>query len=142
MAEDGDQGVKLPGLGLAMDHEPLLAKRYPHAISDSYMVLSKGVSLRERRMMEFIGNITDKPNWDRKVFDDTIVGKWKEEAKIVPFEDDDGDVYLTDFMFDSVSAKFSCMVQCTNSLVSALRSCVTRRLDSKKSALSTCLMPR
>ena len=31
-------------------------------------------------MMELMNRLTDKPNWDQKIFDETIVAKWKEEA--------------------------------------------------------------
>ena len=31
-------------------------------------------------MMAIMDKITDKPDWDRKVFDDTIVHKWRQEA--------------------------------------------------------------
>ena len=30
--------------------------------------------------MAIMDKITDKPDWDKKVFDDTIVQKWRQEA--------------------------------------------------------------
>ncbi|KAM3424135.1 hypothetical protein BST61_g11319 [Cercospora zeina] len=51
--------------------------RFPNAISDWS---GTPLTLRERRMMALMGEITDKPEWDRKVFDDKIVAKWRAEA--------------------------------------------------------------
>ena len=49
----------------------------------------------------FISTISDKPEWDRKVFDDAIVAKWREEAMNMPRVDDD-DVYMSERMFENV----------------------------------------
>lgn len=53
-------------------------------------------------MLDFMNTITDKPEWDRKVLDETIVAKWKEEAMKMPHVQDD-DVYMTDMMFENAS---------------------------------------
>ncbi|RDB28238.1 hypothetical protein Hypma_001499 [Hypsizygus marmoreus] len=37
-------------------------------------------SLREIAMMQLMNQLTDKPDWDRKVFDDKIVSLWKAEV--------------------------------------------------------------
>lgn len=98
----------LPGFGLPLVNLPQWhpwrvederkRERLPHAISDH--VASKGVTLRERRMLEFIGQISDKPEWDRKVFDESIVVKWKEEA--YRFVEELDDKFLSEKMFDFV----------------------------------------
>lgn len=31
-------------------------------------------------MMAIMNKITDKPDWDKKVFDESIVRKWRQEA--------------------------------------------------------------
>lgn len=36
--------------------------------------------MREYMIMELVNTITDKPNWQQKAFDDTIVAKWRAEA--------------------------------------------------------------
>lgn len=54
--------------------------------------------------MGFINQISDKPNWEEKVFDETIVAKWKEEAKMASHQNLDGDVFLSDKMFENVSS--------------------------------------
>jgi len=33
-------------------------------------------------MIQMMNEITDKPDWDVKVFDPAITAKWREEAKI------------------------------------------------------------
>lgn len=38
-------------------------------------------------MMAIMDRLTDKPEWHRKVFDDAIVSKWKQEAMAVPDEE-------------------------------------------------------
>ena len=38
------------------------------------------MTLRERCMLTFVNSITDKPDWNRKVFEEEILTKWKVEA--------------------------------------------------------------
>ena len=63
----------------------------------------EGSTLRELCMLAFMNEITDKPSWHTKVFDEVIVAKWKEEAlefdwdSIVEFGD------FTEAMFEYVS---------------------------------------
>ncbi|KAJ5728989.1 uncharacterized protein N7483_003497 [Penicillium malachiteum] len=58
----------LPGFTLPLDFTP---KVMPHAW---------GVKVhREILMMRIMNTITDKPEWDRKVFDEEILSKWREE---------------------------------------------------------------
>ncbi|KAE8383099.1 hypothetical protein BDV26DRAFT_287885 [Aspergillus bertholletiae] len=71
-------------------------QRFPHALRESCH--SEGISVRERRMLDFIDKITDKPEWERKVFDEDIVDKWRNEA--VVFDDRLFDYYLSTAMFD------------------------------------------
>ena len=35
-------------------------------------------------MMSIMDRLTDKPGWHKKVFDETIVSKWREEALSIP----------------------------------------------------------
>ena len=101
---DPDQ-TKLPGFGLPIDYLPKWSKgdtttRFPHAIAD--YVATEGVTVRERRMLAFIDNITDKPEWEHKVFDEGIVAKWREEGNV--FDEESQDVLLSAPMFDYVSS--------------------------------------
>ena len=60
---DDERRIKLPGFGLNIDHLPVWDrsdkewKRFPHAIADA--LASAGVTIRERRMLEFVNQITD-----------------------------------------------------------------------------------
>lgn len=62
MTTDDDR-IQLPGFGLPIDDMPTWKKgeedwnRYPHAIADC--LASVGVTVRERRMLEFINLISD-----------------------------------------------------------------------------------
>lgn len=87
--------VKAPGFGLKVDGKDA-RPRFPNAISGWR---SNGVPVREQRMLAFIDRISDKPNWETKVFDETILAKWREEASARP-EDLNGDVVLSEEMFD------------------------------------------
>ncbi|EME38963.1 hypothetical protein DOTSEDRAFT_75612 [Dothistroma septosporum NZE10] len=51
--------------------------RFPNALSDWS---ATPLMLRERMMIAFMAQITDKPEWTRKIFDGEIVGKWRREA--------------------------------------------------------------
>ncbi|KAK1833711.1 hypothetical protein QBC39DRAFT_254200 [Podospora conica] len=93
---------QFPGLGLPVHHQPkpdsaTAGFLFPLAIDRSWV--SMGVTLREMRMLSFMGQITDKPDWDTKVFDETIVSRWRAEADARPAEPD-GDVYMSKAMFD------------------------------------------
>jgi hypothetical protein len=97
--------LRMPGFGLPVDTLFTQKNRYtgrnhlPHAITD--YVSSNGITLRERRMLEFIGQITDKPNWTSKVFDKEIIAKWKGEGvrwdASLP---EAGDWWLSETMFE------------------------------------------
>lgn len=60
------------------------------------------LTLRERTMIAFMGEITDKPEWARKVFDEEIVGKWRKE-RAEKEEKSEPERALTEKMFDYVS---------------------------------------
>jgi len=45
---------------------------------------SKLLPVRELAMMHIMDQLTDKKDWEKKVFDDTIVSKWREEALAMP----------------------------------------------------------
>ena len=48
--------------------------------------LSELIQVREVMMMMLMDALTDKPNWHEKVFDDTIVAKWRNETMAEPEE--------------------------------------------------------
>ncbi|KAF8647080.1 hypothetical protein AX16_006914 [Volvariella volvacea WC 439] len=74
---------QLPGFGLPVNHAPE-GFTFPNSTdlaqtgrSDSAL---PPLMLREIAMLQIMNLITDKPEWDKKVFNDEIVSKWKEEA--------------------------------------------------------------
>ena len=67
--------INLPGFGLPVNYQP--DKRFPNAVLDWSGTI---LTVRELNMMAIMDRITDKPDWDKKVFDDTILQKWRQEA--------------------------------------------------------------
>jgi hypothetical protein len=88
---------QFPGFGLPVEHDNKAG--FPLAINQGWS--SDGVTVREKRMMEFINQITDKPGWEDKIFDEEIVARWRAEADVRP-EELEGDVYLSKEMFNFV----------------------------------------
>jgi hypothetical protein len=91
--------MSLPGLNVPIQYLP--TPRFQHAIAD--MVNTEPITVREIRMLDFVNQITEKPNWESKVFEQTIVAKWKEEASQTIKIGDFDDVVLSEEMFDLVS---------------------------------------
>ncbi|KAJ2936723.1 hypothetical protein H1R20_g369, partial [Candolleomyces eurysporus] len=56
-------------------------------------------TLREFSMLQFMNSLTDKPLWDKKIFDAEIVKKWRTETVDSP------DVNMTNLMFDHCIAE-------------------------------------
>jgi len=69
--------IALPGIGLPLNQYSALPTEgrcgywYEHALP---------VTVRERVMIAIMATLKDKPDWERKVFDDLIVGRWRAEA--------------------------------------------------------------
>ncbi|KAI0427009.1 hypothetical protein F5Y09DRAFT_45309 [Xylaria sp. FL1042] len=102
MGSDSSRLV-LPGFGKHVTYpEKRRGRSFLHALEYAWRFQSVGVKIREIRMMEFMNQITDKPEWDRKVFDEEIVNAWRKEAMGpgVQEMDIDGDIYMTEKMFD------------------------------------------
>lgn len=70
--------VQLPGFGL-----PLAQKSpFPSATEDWQ---ANPLTVRERMMIGLMATLKDKLGWERKVFDENIVRKWRTEA-LVPVQ--------------------------------------------------------
>lgn len=67
--------IKLPGFGLPVNYRP--DECFPSAVMDWSGTI---LTVRELNMMAIMDKITDKPDWDKKVFDETILSKWRQEA--------------------------------------------------------------
>lgn len=74
----------LPGFGLPLDEEPEFDDMFPVmrlASQDSGRTwLARTLTIREVLMLAFVEEITNKPEWWRKVKDTSITNKWKSEA--------------------------------------------------------------
>ena len=89
--------VKFPGFGLPVNYRP--KKRFPNAVLDWSGTM---LTVRELNMMAIMDKITDKPDWDKKVFDDTVVDKWRQEALATEAEGID----VSEMMLDWVGTAF------------------------------------
>ncbi|KAH7066433.1 hypothetical protein BKA63DRAFT_161543 [Paraphoma chrysanthemicola] len=81
------QRIKLPGFGLP--HDSWNVEDSCDDILDLSAVEGwqhDVLTIRERCMLFFINEITDKPDWFRKVHDEQILAKWKQEAQDVDWE--------------------------------------------------------
>lgn len=92
--------LRVPGFGMQIDADlqedsvrrQLLDKNVPWATLRDEAYFAEGIegwqgkrlTAREVAMLGLMESITDKPNWDAKVFDDTVVGKWRVEALALP----------------------------------------------------------
>ncbi|CAK9780255.1 hypothetical protein CC85DRAFT_283331 [Cutaneotrichosporon oleaginosum] len=74
-------------------------RRFPSAVLEDEWK-SNTPTMRERAMMRVIDLLTDKPNWEEKVADETIVAKWRAEALALPLKQG-----FSDAMFDFVVAE-------------------------------------
>jgi len=110
--QSGSKALELPGLGLPVDFMPGDEKHFPVLVgldTDSHEVYkfqAATLLTREACMLKVMDDLTDKPEWWRKVNDGAIVSKWKTEALSM-----DWDAYrpyadFTPRMFDAVSFPF------------------------------------
>lgn len=78
-----------PGLGLPLRHNPQDEFGfYPIGAHGScYGADSDLLPVRELAMMSVMDKLTDKPDWEKKVFDEDIVSKWRKEALAIPDAD-------------------------------------------------------
>jgi len=74
--------IRLPGFGIGLDYMP--KSRFPTAVLDWQ---ASFLAVRELCMLNFVEQITNKPEWPRKVSDEAIVARWKDEALNCDWED-------------------------------------------------------
>jgi hypothetical protein len=93
--------------------------RFPNAISDWG---GMPLMVRERNMMAVMDRLTDKPEWDRKIFDEEILAKWKKEVMVM-FKDEPPEKQFSEDMWGYVSdlcdpaepsSSFSVLKKCEN----------------------------
>ncbi|CAA7260755.1 unnamed protein product [Cyclocybe aegerita] len=84
----------LPGFGQPMNYYPDgkgKDRPFPSVLNPTDMNQSRTIleltTLREFKMLQIMNQITDKPNWNIKVFDEAVAEKWKSEALALTNED-------------------------------------------------------
>lgn len=82
-------------LGLPLLGEPFEQESHLPTAGDWF---ASPLTVRERSMLCLMLALKDKPEWDRKVFDDTIVAKWRKEA--MEFDPDRKYEKLTNIEYD------------------------------------------
>lgn len=68
---------ELPGFGKEYDELHEQTERFSALESWEHFPM---LTLRERWMLDFMNQVTDKPDWNRKVFDEEIIAHWKQET--------------------------------------------------------------
>ena len=69
--------IKLPGFGHPINYQAPGMGASSDAVMDWY---GQALTVRELKMIELMNQITEKPDWNRKVFDENITQKWRQEA--------------------------------------------------------------
>ncbi|KAJ4015533.1 hypothetical protein NW752_006993 [Fusarium irregulare] len=117
-----------PGLGLYLRHHDQDGRGdghngevYPIGIhQDSYGSTSEMLLVREVAMMIVMNQLTEKPDWHIKVFDDVIAEKWIEEGLALPVEPLYDDIVETNGYTDLKKLKTildrKCLEYCINEL--------------------------
>lgn len=78
----GEKALNVPGMGVSVHYELPLEERFTHGMNDWSQ--EPRLTVRELSMLRVMDAITDKPDWNKKVFNDDIVKKWRDEALTLP----------------------------------------------------------
>ncbi|KAH7402048.1 hypothetical protein DE146DRAFT_452216 [Phaeosphaeria sp. MPI-PUGE-AT-0046c] len=89
-SEDSDSDTDdYPGLGLPIRHDVWNEVTFPHGADNEGIgggTESELLYIRELAMMDIMEKITDKPDWHKKIMNDEIAAKWRQEALDIPDE--------------------------------------------------------
>ena len=109
--------LQLPGFGLPHDDWGEDPEEYAQSISAVMNWAHDVTTIRERCMLFFIDSISDKPDWTRKVYDENVVSRWRQEAKDLDWDKcvEGGD--FSDKMFAHVSCRHGNRITHSHSLV-------------------------
>ncbi|KAK6431278.1 hypothetical protein LTR95_012557, partial [Oleoguttula sp. CCFEE 5521] len=77
----GNIPLNVPGAGCPIDIELDASLRFGHGVND---FRQDRLVIREVAMLAIMDAITDKVSWADKIFDDSIVAKWRDEAMAMP----------------------------------------------------------
>jgi hypothetical protein len=103
--------LKRPGFGLPLrDDGWWTADRFPSLQLEEWAAAT--LTIREVFMLWVVEQITNKPDWHTKAFDDEILAKWKAELETVPWKEvtgfDQGGP-CSEQMWEHVSLLSSCL---------------------------------
>lgn len=82
----GDGQLKVPGFSYDYRFQLDARDRFRHGANDFQQ--SPRLTAREVAMLGVMSALTDKTDWHKKVFDDEIAAKWKQEACAIPLISD------------------------------------------------------
>lgn len=77
----GNGLLQVPGIGLPTNTELEVEDCFRHGVVDFQ---PKRLVAVEIAMLAVVDSITEKPNWQNKIFDESIVQKWRSEATAMP----------------------------------------------------------
>ncbi|KAF8993779.1 hypothetical protein BDQ17DRAFT_1367890 [Cyathus striatus] len=99
----------LPGYGRALKDSTSYYRGYnqfPNALDlldlDDEPALGTATTLREFRMQYIMDELTDKPGWEKKIFNEEITAKWREE---ISSSGEDVSSKMIDYIFDELKHK-------------------------------------
>ena len=81
--QNGGGPLQVPGFGLAVNYE-LDTNKYHYFCHGMNEFHNDRLVAREIAMLALMDAITDKPRWHEKIFDESIVEKWRAEAIAMP----------------------------------------------------------
>lgn len=96
-----DEKIAVIGLGLPQNYKPV--GRFPGLLSD-YGFSAITLTIREKCMLKFIEDITNKPEWWIKVQDPEISARWAKEVLEMPWAEFHEHASFSEAMADAVSA--------------------------------------
>ncbi|KAJ5365417.1 hypothetical protein N7517_008303 [Penicillium concentricum] len=87
MNNTGDDKLQVPGFGdIPIDYELPTGERFAHGALEILDLGGRGrgraqrLTFPEVMMLRLMGRVTEKPNWERGIFDENIVGQWHTDA--------------------------------------------------------------
>ncbi|KAF2007253.1 hypothetical protein P154DRAFT_614663 [Amniculicola lignicola CBS 123094] len=82
---NGDEPMVVPGFrGCPVDFEYYFMNRERFAHGANDWTQWQRLTVRELAMLSLMNTLTDKPNWNQKIFNEEIVRKWRKEALDMP----------------------------------------------------------
>lgn len=105
MRERAKIGLKKPGLGLPLDYMPEKGKHFPILVGyldEGHNWHAATLLIREACMLKVMEDLTNKPEWWVKVYNEVIIAKWRTEALVMDWTAYIPHADFTPLMFDAV----------------------------------------